>query len=681
MLRRLLRMPIGEVADRSRQEASKWLERRGLARAEPMPSAPPRLEVFQELAPLRFFAGASDERVPALFAELEPTARERVVAAAEDVCLGRFDLLGYKALWFGDPIDWRLDPVSGRRAPDVHWSLIDALDPALGDSKVIWELGRQQYLVTLGVAYRSSGDERYARAFVQLVQAFLRENPAGWGMQWASALEVSLRLIAWCWALLLFRRSAALTPGVFGEIAAGIAQHAAHVERYLSRHFSPNTHLTGEALGLFYAGVLFPERKAASRWRELGLATLERQIERQVLADGVYFEQSTGYQRYTIEIYLHLLLLAARNGLRLPESLGEAVQRMLDVLLALRRPGGALPVIGDDDGGCLLPLVPREPGDVRGLFGTAAALFERPDYAWAAGGVASEALWLLGRGALERTRALPAAPPPHTSRAFTAGGYVVMRSSWHRDAHQLVLDAGPLGCPLSGAHGHADLLAVQVCAFGEPYVVDPGTAVYAAEPALREQFRGSAVHATAQVDDLPQAEPAGPFAWRQRPRARLRSFRSTLEFDFADAEHKAYRRLADPVTHRRRVVFVKSPGYFLIVDDFRGECPHRIELRFPFAPLQVRAEESGWVRAAAGDGRGLLLRALAGVPLETRIERSWIAPRYGCRESAPLVAFRTEARLPLRVSTLLIPVESAEAAAPSVQPWLDRALVIAGIER
>jgi hypothetical protein len=71
-----------------------------------------------------------------------------------------------------------------------------------------------------------------------------------------------------------------------------------------------------------------------------------------------------------------------------------------------------LPPIGDDDGGSLLPLVPREPGDVRGLFGAAAVFFDRSDFAWAAEGVQSEALWLLGPHALAREPASRPAPPP-----------------------------------------------------------------------------------------------------------------------------------------------------------------------------------------------------------------------------------------------------------------------------
>src|SRR5437867_11770975 len=102
-------------------------------------------------------------------------------------------------------------------------------------------------------------------------------------------------------------RSKTLDAALLARLIAEISAHAAHVARYLSHHFSPNTHLTGEALGLFYAGVLFWDRPGARDWSTLGGGILTEQIERQVLEDGVYFEQSTHYQRYTVEIYLHFL--------------------------------------------------------------------------------------------------------------------------------------------------------------------------------------------------------------------------------------------------------------------------------------------------------------------------------------------------------------------------------------
>src|SRR5207249_8590072 len=140
---------------------------------------------------------------------------------------------------------------------------------------------------------------------------WLAANPPGIGINWTSSLEIALRLISWCWALVLFRGCRSVSPALFGAVLSSLCAHASHVERYLSHYFSPNTHLTGEALGLFYAGVLFPELARAPRWRKLGQGILETESERQILADGVHFELTTCYHRYTVEIYLHFLILAA----------------------------------------------------------------------------------------------------------------------------------------------------------------------------------------------------------------------------------------------------------------------------------------------------------------------------------------------------------------------------------
>src|SRR5262249_46788441 len=215
---------------------------------------------------------------------------------------------------------------------------------------------------------------------------------------------------------------------------------------------------------------------------------------------------STCYQRYTVEIYLHFMMLAARNAVALPPSVGEQIQKLVDVLLALRRPDGSMPPIGDADGGWLLPMATRTPDDFRGVFSTAAAVFGRSEYAWAPRGLAPETLWLLGRDAA-RTFEIPRPAPPVAppSRLFADGGLVVMRSGWGADTHHLIFDVGPLGCRVSAGHGHADLLSIQCSVFGQSCLVDSGTYGYTAEPTWRDYFRGTAAHSTINVDGVCQA--------------------------------------------------------------------------------------------------------------------------------------------------------------------------------
>lgn len=702
-------MGIPELACRGRQEASKWLDRLGApgspdCRAQgnlrkKIAAGPRQAEIhvrvregdldgaavalldrYREDAPGRFFEGAMSEQTPTLLATDIPGARDQVIAAADAVCQGRFDLLGYRGLVFGDPVDWHLDPVSGRRAPLVHWSQLNPLDSdVVGDNKVVWELNRHQWLIHLGQAYRLTGDECYAERFAGYVREWMGANPPGMGINWASSLEVALRLISWCWALHLFRTSEALSPKLFVRMLDGMWAHASHVERYLSYYFSPNTHLTGEALGLLYAGVVFPELQAAGRWRELGARILAEQIEQQVFPDGVYFEQSTCYQRYTVEIYLHFLGLGRRNGVAIPTAVGERVQRMVDFLLALCCPDGSMPQVGDADGGCLLPLAARAPDDFRGVLSTAAVFFGRRDYAWAAGSLAPETLWLLGEAGAKAFAALtPAAPASAPSRLFADGGYAVMRGGWDRHAHHLIYDVGPLGCPVSGGHGHADLLSIQCSVFGEPYLVDPGTSCYTADRDWRDFFRSTAAHSTVAIDGVGQATPAGPFAWGARPRVRLRRWVSTEAYDLADAEHDGYRCLSDPVCHRRRVLFVK-PRYWVVVDDLEGAAEHRFELRFQFAPMRVTVGPDLWARAYGRRGHGLLIRTFATVPLKAEIlegalasVQGWVSPDYGQRRPAPVLIYSAVAHLPLRIVTLLLPAGGPLASPPAVSPLMER---------
>lgn len=707
-LQRLFEMGPAELAFRGRQEVFKAVERLSVserrqgavcrfdrsAADEPIRRLLDRLDgentsgargelqhLLQDRMRRRFFAGLQEDWNGAdLAPRLERTSGfdvQRLLARADAVCRGEFEILGYGALSFGAPVNWRLDPVSGRESPAIHWSRLDPLAPdAVGDSKVVWELNRHQWLLDLGQAYRLTGDDRYAACFVSLVSDWMRRNPYARGINWSSALEVAMRLLSWCWALNLFGATAALTPVRFQEILGWLQRHAVFVERYQSRYFAPNTHLTVEALALYTIGTLLPELEGARRWRAIGRRLLLEQLPLQVSEDGVYFEQSTRYQYYTVEIYLHFAILADRNGDSLPSIVNQRLARMLHFLIELRRPDGTLPQIGDTDGGWLCPLVHREVGDYRGLFSTAALWLRDPQLAWAAGSPAHESFCLLGAGTAAEWQSLsPEAPPLRRVSSQGAGEYVVMRNGWDRDGHQLIFDTGPLGCHVCGGHGHADLLAVQCSAYGENYLVDPGTGCYTTGSAWREYFRSTRAHSTLRVDGLDQAATAGPFSWRERPAARLLAY-GTEPGDgtpFAVAEHDGYARLADPVKHRRRVWFLDGAAW-LIVDELFGGTPHGVELRFQFAPLPVKQEEQGWVRAR-GRSSSLLLKTFASVELKIELAvggrqplQGWFSPNYGRRIPAPTLVVAGEGRLPLRFATLVYPSRNKDAAPPVVEP-------------
>ena len=712
-LQRLFNMRPAEIAFRGRQEVYKAVERLSPPPRHAHPlcrfdrsacdealrallqgrdsrgtdtSAAELQTLLQQKLASRFFAGLTEDWLrDAPLAPADDGLGEEaraLIARADAVCAAEFEILGYGTLSYGQPVNWDLDPVAGKESPRTHWSRIDPLDPdQVGDSKVVWEVNRHQWLLDLGQAWRLTGDERYAESFIAQLNAWLERNPYAQGINWSSALEAAMRSLSWCWALGLFRDAPALTPDRFQAILGGLQRHAGFIERYLSRYFAPNTHLTVEALALYTIGTLLPELQGASRWRDVGRRVLLEQLPLHVPDGGVYFEQSTRYQYYTVEIYLHFAILADRNDDPLPADVRKRLGEMLQFLLHARRPDGTVPQIGDTDGGWLCPLLRRETGDYRGLFATAAVFLGDAQLAWAAGTLTHEAFCLLGNDAAERWARLNPEPPPLQNLTIHgAGDYVIMRTSWADDAHHLVFDTGAFGCPYSGAHGHADLLAIQCSAFGENYLVDPGTGCYTAGSEWREHFRSTRAHSTVRVDGLDQAETRGPFAWAERPPAQLLGTEDHPDRQFAAAQHLAYERLPDPVQHRRRIWLLDST-LWLIVDDLLGATRHTVDLRFQFAPLPVQLEAHGWVRVQ-GSASSLLLKTFSSTELKANVvsgalspPAGWYSPNYGRQVPAPVLTLEADTELPVRFATLLIPSRDPNPRPPAVEPTFTNGLL------
>ena len=646
-LRKLLRVARdpAELSDRLRQLALARGER-WLPGVFTRPGALPRLasglsasQVTRELvcgrnSPVSAAAG-SRQTLQAALTKLRPELATELVARADGIVRGSVSLMGLGNVQVGSPTRWHVEPLAGRTAPQgVHWSQVDFLNPdVVGDHKILWEFNRHQQLVTLAQAWVVTGDERWADSAFKLTGSWWCDNPPGIGVNWASSLEVAYRAISWCWMLALLRECASLTDAWCRELLASIDAHGRHLERYLSTYFSPNTHLTGEALGLLYIGTMFPWLRDAARWRHRAHDILEREAATQVSADGVYFEQASQYQRYTAEIYLHFLLLSQREGLSVSESVLNALHRQFDVLLHLSAPDGSIPLKGDDDGGQVLLLDSRPPDQVEGLLAAAAIVLARPDLAWVSRGGLDYATWLLGAGASDRHQRLGATPPRDTTVYFEQGGLFATRESWERDSGQAIVDGGPHGA-LSGAHGHADALSVEIAVGGTPIFIDRGTYTYVGQ--RRNEFRVTASHNTLEMDGESAGIPQGPFGWRSRDEGhvvRCGSGAAGLSWfeGYRDLGTAAYAR------HTRRLLHPER-GIWIIDDVLQSSTPHTATVRWYCAPGIVPVLEQARERVAVIrlDRAGVHVATLVMMAHRGRptVESTTISRRYGSLDEA-----------------------------------------------
>ncbi len=629
MIGKLRGRSIAELTDRAMHRVRVVRDRLGW-----LPISRPPDQVGLPWAPTR--------RDAAQARDLPAAVRAGLVARADAVLAGDFPLLGFGALRYGAPVDWQLDPVSGRRATLEHWSRVPYLNASMvGDHKVTWEVNRHQWSIWLAQAWCLTRDPRYAAGVVSLTSQWICANPPKRGMNWTSALELAFRSMAWTYAIPMLAGAPSIDDAFMQRVASSLLAQIEHVEWNLSTWFSPNTHLTGEALALLVTGVAWPALPGAVRRRDIGWRILCEQALVQHRPDGTYFEQSTFYQSYSVDFYLQAFRWARQAGLEVPEDVWRQVHQAALALRAFARPDGTIPLIGDDDGGCALPLATRPPGDVSDVLSRAAVLFDDPSLAVPGCAGRWALAWLDGGVDLDRLVELEqasGAAAGRESRVMRDGGWIVLCESSPADAagdHHLVFDAGPHGS-LACGHAHADALGLCLTAHGVPLLIDPGTGAYV-EP-MRSRYRSTRAHATVTVDGLDSSIQASAFRWTSVANTSLVGTAVTPDVSWADAWHDGYERLSDPVRHRRIVGRFRG-CYWIVLDSLSCTAEHDIAVTFPWA-AETRLAEAPGGRLFSLTRDGVTLHLATDPRLTMHVEARFVCPSYGVEVAAPALVAR-----------------------------------------
>ena len=654
--RRLSRMSPSEVGwrvgDRVRQV--RWAGRQVLP-GEAVPLVPGLLtpRVFVSTVP-------TDAR-----ALVPREAARRLVAAADRLLAGDWDVLGTPRPDVLDP-DWFLDPVTGRRAPDVALAFgIDHRDEKVtGNIKSVWELSRHHHLTVLAAAWWLTSDARYADLVAAQLRSWWAGNPFLSGIHWTSGIELGVRLTSWVWV----RRLLDDWPGVsdlFEDNPQALAQlrwHQEHLAAFRSRGSSANNHVIAEAVGRLAAACAFPWFTESDAWRRDASRELERELAANTFPSGVNRELATDYHRFVTELGLVAVVEAEAAGHPLDEGTRTLLGRSLDAAAAMLDVAGHPPRQGDGDEGRALVLDDPHADPWSVLLGCGATTLGACNW-WSpvSPGVMSTLL-----GELAPTKAVvdrPAVAP----RAFADAGLHILRTPqgegpeiWCR------CDGGPHGFLSIAAHGHADALSVEVRHDGVELLVDPGTYCYHGQPEWRSYFRSTRAHNTVEVDGEDQVHEAGPFMWAEHADAVV----DGCDVDPGDrqmwtAHHTSYSRLDAALCHAREVILDGTGPRITVTDTLTGSRGHQLRMFWHLGP-EVTAELVGAVadlRWAGRDGQARQAHLALPVALqwsahrgETQPPLGWYSPRFGARvpattlvgvgEWSGTIDLRTDLRLP-----------------------------------
>lgn len=572
--------------------------------------------------------------------------KREAIRDARRLADGRFTFRGAGPLRIGSD-DWTL-----ARSPDAA-----ALSPARRRSW-IWDLNRHFWFAELGFAYRYTGDERFARAFVERSASWVdRFGPRIGSLSWDTPFEVGARVNAWLWALFLFLPSRSWGDDDLRAYLVTLGRLAEYLYHTIEFH-SPGNHLLLEAKALALCGSALPEFRGSRRWRRKAWSHLRRQVREQITGDGVHAERATLYHRIVAgelsELWHHLR--AVGEATDLTGEVGRAVAGMADFQRWIDSGGGRYPLFGDSyeedsylrfTAPVLAPEIGPGPGNEGGLRRSGAAShYDR----WVTGAAAPPPEAPAGPGA--RDDRTPSGVP---ARAFPEGGYYVSRSGWEASSDLLAWDCGPVGHAEreNRKHAHLDALSVFLSLDGRPVLVDPGADDFAPGDV---SLRGTRAHNTVAVAGQEQGllglrrdvfSPPEPEAllWSPSPAA-----------DVMMGRHAGYARLTPSVTHTRCVVYAR-PDYWLVLDVLAGEGTTSAVGRFHLAPgLDPTPREAGGWRVETPGGRLDLVPAATADGATRRLERGALSSEMRPGEVRRLRAceLHVEGRLPLVLATVLV---------------------------
>jgi uncharacterized heparinase superfamily protein len=226
----------------------------------------------------------------------------------------------------------------------------------------------------------------------------------------------------------------------------------------------------------------------------------------------------------------------------------------------------------------------------------------------------------------------------------------------------LHLNAGDIGAKGRGSHGHNDALAIEVSAYGRPFIVDPGSYVYNLDREARQRFRSTGYHSTVMVDSAEQntTDAEIPFVMGNHTRPNVIDWQTTRERDLVSAEHFGYTRLPNPVRHRRTIEFNKAERYWLINDELSGTGTHEFGFSFHIAPgLSVDEIDETTVKISDGVSGHLYIRT-AGVNVNPEIVRAFVSRNYGHREESSILRWVVITASPFVAWFIIVPSGAGE---------------------
>ncbi len=562
-----------------------------------------------------------------------------------------------------DPVDWHADFKTGHRWPPGTFYKDYAQEGIDSDSdvKVPRELSRCHHMLRLGITFRLTKDEKYARLCIDQMENWVKENPLMHSINWGCTMDVAIRAVNWIWTLKLLSGSVSLQDESITRIKISLYEHGWFIFSNPEKSaFNNHNHYLADLSGQIHLGLIFEHLPEPKKWLNEGAREIFREMRTQILPTGMSYERSTNYHRLVVELLLTPILLLKKKEFEIPSDIWFRLEKMFETVMYILKPDGNAPVVGDQDNGRLLQFGCEGIVDFRYLLSLGSILFDRADFKSHGNGYNIYCILLGGPDSKRKFDSLPDNKTILSSVALPDSGFYIIR----KDENYLLFNiSGKSLYPElpSGTHTHSDLLSFELFTLGKSFLVDPGSFVYSADASQRMLFRSTKMHNTVTIDGESQNTLHREVLWDFERNAipEVMDWSSNETFDRVSARHTGYMRLQKPVMHQRTICFDKQSIKWTIKDEFSGEGIHLFEWFFHFdAGIDFTINKTE-VKTLNLDGKNLLITISGNENIQLKKEKSFVSKAYGTKEESFVLTILIKSECPKGINIEIAPMMSS----------------------
>lgn len=333
----------------------KWFEKRT--------AYPKRLDLFRiDISALRVFLQGLDE--------MQKTS---LIVAANNAVKGT--IMGFSSVMldYGMPIDWQLNPLTGKRCDETKkWYRIPDFDRDRGDIKAVWEASRFSHFITLSRAFLLTGERRYYHAFSEQLADWLKHNPYGYGANFKCGQECSLRMANALLSFTVFRSCGITTDADASNMRDLIDRCYRKVlgNFFYAYRCIKNNHTISELMGMVIGAWCCEDQGQLDK----AFAMLDLVIDEQFTRDGGYSQLSFNYQRLALQDIECVLSIEKRIGKGPSEHSKNLIRNAALLMYQCQDENGDMPNYGSNDGALIFPVTSCGYRDFRPVINTVHAL-------------------------------------------------------------------------------------------------------------------------------------------------------------------------------------------------------------------------------------------------------------------------------------------------------------------